>query len=269
KKLSIRSQSDSSDSVELAAFSRYLYRRRNVTIIASVIGIALAATITVFLPKKYTATASILIESPAGNDPRGATAVSPVYLESLKTYEHFASSDSLFQQALGHLGLRNGNPGVPIEALKRQVLKVLKPRDTKILEISATLGNPVKAQQFAQYIAERAVAMNRSLETTSNRELGGEAQLLVQAARTRLETAKQVRDTYAAHEPIAGLQAELAGATDLKSRVDRDLVDAHVELAAYQARSQPKSPEKVQTADAPLRDEIAAVQAEIGSLERQ
>ena len=35
-----------------------------------------------------------------------AMAVSPIYLESLKTYEHFADSDSLFQKAVEQVRLR-------------------------------------------------------------------------------------------------------------------------------------------------------------------
>ena len=48
---------------------------------------------------QYTATARIVIDPPAGTDLRAAMAVSPIYLESLRTYEQFASSDSLFQKA--------------------------------------------------------------------------------------------------------------------------------------------------------------------------
>ncbi len=268
--LRVSSPPDATDGIDLASFLYYLYRRRNVTIIASVVALTLAGTASFFLPKKYTASASIVIEPPAGNDPRGATAVSPIYLESLKTYEHFASSDSLFQRALGHLQLRSKYAGIPIESLKRQVLKVSKLKETKILEISVTLGDRIKAQQFTQYLAEQTVAMNRSLEAAAVRDLSDEAGVLVQAARTRLENARRARESYIAREPVAGLEAELTGITDLKSRVDRDLLDAHVELAAYQARSESQSPDKSQPAEAgSFRGEIAAVRAEIGALERQ
>src|SRR5213083_31292 len=75
---------------------------------AAVCGIALAVTLVVsmILPREYTATARIVIEPPAGSDLRSAMAVSPIYLESLKTYEHYASSDSLFLKALDHFSLR-------------------------------------------------------------------------------------------------------------------------------------------------------------------
>lgn len=86
-------------------FARYVRRRWSVIAICCVAATALAGGVSLLLPSRYTATASILIEPPAGNDPRDATAVSPVYLESLKTYERFASSDSVFATALHRLGL--------------------------------------------------------------------------------------------------------------------------------------------------------------------
>ena len=64
-------------------------------------GVAIVAALAtgLLLPKRYTATATILIDPPAGGDPRIATAVSTVYLESLKTYELLATNDQLFVRA--------------------------------------------------------------------------------------------------------------------------------------------------------------------------
>lgn len=270
RELRINARSDSPEFIDFSGFLRYCYSHRKVIIIAALTAAVIAAVASVVSPKKYTATASILIEPPAGADARGATAVSPIYLESLKTYEHFASSDSLFEQALAHLKLRSAYSGVALETLKRRVLKVSKPRETKILEISATLKNPAKAQQFAQYIAEQAVKLNRSLATAATQDLGHDTGVLLQAARTRLENARKVRESYIAREPIAEVEARIAGTTDMKSRVDRNLLDTQVELAAYQARY------KLQIAGTPdARDtlvssrDIAAIEAEISALQLQ
>jgi uncharacterized protein involved in exopolysaccharide biosynthesis len=260
---------DSLDTIDLAGFSRYLYQRRKLTITASVIALALTGVASFLSPAKYTATASILIEPPAGNDPRGATAVSPVYLESLKTYEHFASSDSLFREALTHLHLREVYSGVAIESLKQRVLKVTKPKDEKILEISATLADPPKAQQFAQYIAEKTVAINRSLVSDSTRDLSGDATNLVQAARSRLENARAARDAYLVQQPVTGVQTELSGATDLKLRVDRNLTDADVELAALTARFTSQRRDNSSANGSVTRDDLDSVQAEISALRQQ
>src|SRR5689334_193502 len=140
---------DSFDAYRYIEFLRVRWR-----FIALVCGVAVAITllISVLLPNQYTATASIMIEAPPTNDARTATAVSPVYLESLKGYEQFASSDSLFVRAIERFHLQqNGSPSV--ESLKRRVLKVAKLRDTKVLQISATLADPKQAHELAQYLA--------------------------------------------------------------------------------------------------------------------
>lgn len=257
------------DALDIAGFSRYLYQRRKLIVNVSLIALALTGVASFTLPAKYTATASILIEPPAGNDPRGATAVSPVYLESLKTYEHFASSDSLFQQALAHLGLREKYLGIAIESVKRRVLKVTKPKDEKILEIRVTLRDRVKAQQFAQYIAEQTVALNRSLEGDSTRELSRDATTLVEAARVRLEKATAARDVYLKEQPIASVDAELSGAMDLKARADRNLADTDVELAAVMARFTSQHADKSSINGGVTQDDVAALQAQIPALRRQ
>src|SRR5579864_5822780 len=136
------------------------YLRRRWRVIAAACGVALllSLAISLLLPKRYTATASIVIEPPGGNDVRLSTAVSPIYLESLKTYERFATSDSLFAAAAARFHLFDAEGWGSIEALKRRVLKVDKPKDTKVLEIGATLHDPKIAQQLAQYIAEQTVS---------------------------------------------------------------------------------------------------------------
>ena len=72
-------------------FVDYIRRRWLTIAIACGVALGIALIASLMLPKQYTATASILIQAPAGNDPRAATAVSPVYLESLKSFETLAS----------------------------------------------------------------------------------------------------------------------------------------------------------------------------------
>ena len=142
------------DSFDAFRYIGYL-RARWRWILAScgvALGIALAASMA--MPRQFTATARIVIEPPAGADLRTAMAVSPIYLESLKTYEHFAAGDSLFQKALERFDLL----ARPIESVKKRVLKVQIVRNTRILEISATLPDAKKAQALAQFLAESTVA---------------------------------------------------------------------------------------------------------------
>ena len=119
-------------------FAHYVRHRWAVIAISCGVAMVLAGSISLLLPKKYTATASILIEPPAGNDPRGATAVSSVYLESLKTYERFAASDTAIATALRESGLEKKFAGASIDGIKRSVLKISRPASTKISSLSGS-----------------------------------------------------------------------------------------------------------------------------------
>ena len=86
----------------------YLRRRWRVAGIACGVAVLWSLPLSLLLPKRYTATASIVIEPPGNTDARTAIVVSPMYLESLKTYERFADSDSLFARAAEKFHLQAG-----------------------------------------------------------------------------------------------------------------------------------------------------------------
>src|ERR1700683_2938400 len=94
------------DSFDIYEYVDFLRTRWRFPAVACGFAIVAALATGLLLPKRYTATATILIDPPAGGDPRMATAVSTVYLESLKTYELLASNDQLFVRAAGQFHLR-------------------------------------------------------------------------------------------------------------------------------------------------------------------
>src|SRR5437763_1093679 len=155
------------ESLDAFRYMSYLRSRWRWIAVSCGTAVAIALGVSLVMPRQYTAVARIVIEPPAGTDPRASMAVSPIYLESLKTYEQFASGDSLFQKALDRFGLRAG----PIETQKKRVLKVGLVRNTRILEISAMLPDARKAQGLAQFLAESNVEMNRSLATDGDQDL--------------------------------------------------------------------------------------------------
>src|SRR5947207_4485468 len=137
-----------------------LVSRWRIVAVACAIAVIAATAASLLMQRKFTATCRVLVDPPAGSDPRVSTAVSPIYLESLRTYEAFASSDDLFQQASKKFGLRTDS--TPIERLKKRILKVEVLRNTKILEINPTLPDPARAHELSLYIANEAVNLNRS-----------------------------------------------------------------------------------------------------------
>jgi uncharacterized protein involved in exopolysaccharide biosynthesis len=212
------------DTFDAFEFCAFVGRRWRVAAIACGVAVLLSGLISLLLPKRYTATASIVIELPGGSDVRAATVVSPVYLESLRTYEQFAASDTLFARAVDRFHLQGGGDPQPINALKRRVLKVSKLRDTKILEISATLTDPQVAQKFVEYIADETVRLTHSASVDADRGPIDDAARQLAEAKERLARSRSAWTGSASSDATAGLQSSIDATSDVLAKVRRELV---------------------------------------------
>ena len=232
------------DSLDVFRYMSYLRLRWRVIAASCAIAVTLAAVVSLLLPRRYTATARIVIEPPAGTDPRGAIAVSPIYLESLKTYEQFASSDSLFRKASEKFALRSSEGGPAIETLKKRVLRVGLLRNTRILEIACTLNNPPKSQQLAQFIAESTVDLNRSVLNTDNQHLVQGLQQQAATARARVEELDGAWSHLLVNEPVQDLQAEMETASEARYNLQQQISSVELELADAAEREKQAAPQE-------------------------
>jgi uncharacterized protein involved in exopolysaccharide biosynthesis len=187
------------------------------------------------MPRQYTATARIVIDPPGGSDPRGAMSVSPIYLESLKTYEEFASSDSLFLKALDRFQLRAEAGSLPVESLKKRVLKAVLVRNTRILDISATLPVPRKAQELAQFIAESAASLNSGLLSTGDQDLLLGAENQDREAHAEFDRAQAVWAKLLIDEPTDDLQTSMVNLSDLRSQTQEQLLSVELDATGLEA----------------------------------
>lgn len=218
------------DSFDVFEYIDFLRARWKFAGAACAVAIVAALATTLLVPKRYTATATILIDPPAGGDPRIATAVSTVYLESLKTYELLATNDKLFVSAAARFHLQDHDES-PIESLKRRVLKVDKLRDTRALQISATLPDPKTAQAVAQFIAEGAVELSRSGGKEADEAMIQDAARSAEALKLQLNQAETAWQAAAGTHSTEALQSELSDDGYLKSRVEEQLLDEQTSLA--------------------------------------
>jgi capsular polysaccharide biosynthesis protein len=251
-------------------FGQFVWRHRRVIAIACASAFLLTAAISPFLPARYTAKATLLIEPPGGNDPRSTTAVSTVYLESLKTYELLVASDTLFSRAVDDLHLRQRYAGSSTESLKRRILAVSKPTNTTLLESSVTLNDAKDAQALAQHIAEQAVAFSATLDRQTDREIAREPKRIFDDAEERRQAAQKAADQFTATTPLAALEAEVKNTSDLTAEIGKDLARAQAELANYMGEQQaPFSPEVGERQSGWTELQIVATRAKIQDFERQ
>jgi succinoglycan biosynthesis transport protein ExoP len=246
------------------------YVRQRLAVAGIVIGCALivALAVSFVLPKKYTATATIVIEPPGGIDPRVSTAVSPVYLESLKTYEQFASSDSLFARACAKFNLLSAPDAPSIEAFKKRVLEVKKPKETKLLTISVTLRDPKTAQALVQYLASETVRLSSEVGGDSDRHFAERGRALVEQKRAELVKAQAAATTVTAANLETSLEAEVQSLARVQSTLVAEIAETRALLAEYQGREAQlvKSHDGGRDIDF-VREELAAQRAKTAALE--
>ena len=244
----------------------YLRARWRWIAASAALAVALAVAASLIMTPQYTATARLVIEPPAGADLRAAMAVSPIYLESLKTYEQFASSDSLFQKAVQRFEL----DGRPIESLKRQVLQVQLVRNTRIMEISATLPDPKKAQALARFLAEATVEINRAAVSESDQDLLRGIEQQERDLRTRLQETDASWAKAAAAEPLLGLQSAMEQAADLQSKVEEQVQGVQLEIADLTERAKTAvDAAELRKQESEARARLTEMRKQIQDLQRQ
>ena len=244
------------DSFDLTEYFNYFRQRWKMPVAAIAIAAAVAFIACLILPKQYTATATLVIEPPGG-DARTAISVSPIYLESLKSYETFAASDSLFAKACDKFHLLDGKP---LESVKRRVLRVEKPKDTKVLEIAVTLPDPSLAQAVARYLAEAAVQLDRSIARSGDQAILDDVEQKLAAARKELDDAVAEAASVTKSGSDLILESEAQSLMDLQGREEAERIDANTMLAESIARRDEETAANARARLKSLNEDISRLQ---------
>jgi polysaccharide biosynthesis transport protein len=250
------------DAFEPFRYIRYIGGRWRFVAASCSLAVGLAAAASATLPRRYTATARIVIDAPAIADPRTVLALIPTYLE---TYQEFAASDSLFRKAVDRFGLRTLVGASSIESIKSSVLKVGIVRNSRVLEIAATLPSPAKSQALAQFLAEQVVALNQSLNVQSGHDMVTVVERQQREAQAQLDRANREWSQVSSNEPIDELEAGIEEATKLRLMLREEMARARLDLADAAGR------EKEAAGDdkGELREQQSTAQARFDELGKQ
>jgi capsule polysaccharide export protein KpsE/RkpR len=117
------------------------------------------------------------------------------------------------------------------------MLKVSKPRDTKILEIEVTLNEPKLAQSVVQFLAEETVELSRQENTAADREMLDQAEKQTAEAARKLLEAQAGSASFAARAPVAAIQGSIARSADSLATLRPAAVEAEAEAAGIEAQA--------------------------------
>jgi capsular polysaccharide biosynthesis protein len=246
--------------------SQYLLTRWRLLAIACGTALALSIVISLLTTRQYTATVSIVIDPPASSDPRAATAISPIYLESLRSYEYFAQGDSMFAAAVERFHLRDRGTE-SVEGLKQRILRVTKVKDSKILQIRVTLPDPRKAVDVAQFIAGEVVKTSHRAGAGIDQGMRESADRELSQWNARRERALDAYAQFQTHTPVETVQAEVDSLQEVLAKVRSDFMTADADAEDYAARE--KSDARTGEGRKALQEESAASRARAAALRRQ
>jgi capsular polysaccharide biosynthesis protein len=253
------------ESFDVFRYTSYILSRGQWIAISCVVAVALALAVSLAIERQYTAITQIVIEPPAGSDLRAAMTVSPIYLESLKTYEHFAAGDQLFQKATSEFQLRAHFGARPIESIKQRVLRVGIVRNTRILEIAVTLPDAAKALALARYLAQATVDLNRTMVVEGDLDLVEGIARQERDARASRSAVDAAWARMLAEEPLDALQAAMSQAGNVRSTVQQQMQSTELEIADSDERQ--KHLTAAQQLDA--RQEAADASARLEEMRKQ
>jgi uncharacterized protein involved in exopolysaccharide biosynthesis len=127
----------------------------------------IALVVSLLLPKKYEATTLLMIQPAMGS----SAAMSPAYLDSLRSFEQFVQSDGVLENLLRDTHLNEEFSG---DRFRRSALRATLAKGTRILEVSVRLGDPQKAHEVALRLAQIAIDSNiRVNREEAGRSRGG------------------------------------------------------------------------------------------------
>jgi capsule polysaccharide export protein KpsE/RkpR len=104
-------------------------------------------------------------------------------------------------------------------------------RNTRILEIAATLPDARKAQALAQFLAESTVELNRSMVAQSAQDLLQGIERQAGEIRARLQQTEARWAQLVASEPVDGLQAAMEETAGLRATVREQVLSLELETA--------------------------------------
>jgi capsular polysaccharide biosynthesis protein len=240
---------------EPRAFAAWCQDRWRFCALAMLVAAGVTLAVSLTLTKQFTATSTVLIGAPGGNDPRATVAMNNVYLDSLKAWERVASSDFLFARALEAVRAGGTEPAGPVASLKRKILRVAKPAGMALLEISITLPDAKKAQKMAQIMAEQTVAQSNFSDDKSAADFSGLFQEDHNAAARRVASALKARDDLTRASSVELLENEVTAAAELNGRLQTETALARAELTAQRVKGS--------------AGETAGTEARLASLEKQ
>ncbi len=220
---------------EVMFYLRALQARWKRIAAVALVAAATALALSLLLPKKYDATVTLVIQPAGAGGPYPAT-MSPVYLEYLRSYEHFLQSDGLLDRLLREFKLDRPPYNYTAEGFRSSALRVTLVRNTKVLKVRVRFSEPQKAQEIALGLARLAAQSNTEINLAEAARAAGQIGKDREEARARLAAAQAALEKFRRQSRGEELERQVAQQIERKVESQGKLSQLQVDLAEKEAR---------------------------------
>lgn len=216
---------------DLNSYLRALAARWKSIVAVTLGAAAIAFAVSMVLPSTYEATVLMTIQ-PGIAGASNPAAMSPAYLDSLRSYEQWLQSDGLVSQLLQSQKIEDYS----VESFRRSALRVNLGKGTRTLTVSVRMTDPKRAHEAAVKLAEMAVAANNGVARAETEQARAAADREVEEARKPLLAAQDALEQF--NRETRGEEAfrQVQQHIESKSTYQTELMDAKVRLAEQEAR---------------------------------
>ncbi len=159
------------DTVELIDYLRVIWKRKRLIIVGTLACMAATAGVVSFmLPEVYKASVTFLLEESKIPQEKIVSQINPKILETYgKTYEGVIKNRIAMNQAIEKFQLDKEPYEFTLEDFDK-VLSVEAVKKSKLLRLTVEFPNPQLARDIANFLANKAVEFNNTLNATGSAE---------------------------------------------------------------------------------------------------
>ena len=259
------------ESFSASQYLRHVRTSWPVLAVACVVAAVLTYLGNQLMTPQYTAEARVRIELPGSDDPHSALVISPVYMDSLKTYALLASGNELFAETVDALGLRDAEHPEPLDGLKQSILEIEIPHHTRVLMIRVTLEDPEMAQALAEGLAAATVRRNQELNAKSDEARTAVARAVRDEAVRLLREREKAIAELSKNAPLTGLPQEFEALVETRAKIRERLLYTEVRRSELSAGNSKRASSAADEPEQPiritqLREQLAALDDEVRAM---
>lgn len=224
------------DSVELIDYLRVIRKRKGLIIIGTFVCMVAAGAVSFMLPKVYETSVVFLLEESRISQEKVVSSINPLIFDTYgKTYEGIIKNRNAMNGAMEKFHLAEEPYGLTLEDLDTMI-SVSAVKKSKLLELTVRFPDPLLSKDIANFLADKAVALNTALSAAGSAENKGFIKHEMESAKGRLDAAEDELLGFREKAQLEVLKKRINILLSRKGEIEKGLSHAIVAIGEGEAK---------------------------------